>query len=102
MQGTIAVMPRFGFNLTDWFTNNADAVDRDLKRYFGGGKDKFTGRWFEDFAAIGDPNRFEPSDALAVEACGTRTTSASSGARCENPSVYRTCRRIPSARRWPR
>jgi hypothetical protein len=61
-------VPRFRFDLTDWFTSNAEAVERDLKRYFGGDKsDAFTGRWFEEFAAIGDPNRFEPSDVLAVE-----------------------------------
>ena len=33
-----------------------------------GGKERFTGRWFDEFAAIGDPNRFEASDVLAVEA----------------------------------
>jgi hypothetical protein len=61
-------MPNFGLDLTAWFTRNAEQVSRDLTRYFGGGKDKFTGRWFEEFAAIGDPNRFEASDVLAVEA----------------------------------
>ena len=65
---TIFDMPTFGFDLTDWFTSNAKAVDGNLQPYFGGGKDAFTGRWFEEFASIGDPNRFEPSDVLAVEA----------------------------------
>ena len=49
-------MPDFGIDLADWFVSNAGQVDRDLTRYFGEGKDKFTGRWFEEFAAIGDPN----------------------------------------------
>src|SRR5258707_12691662 len=61
-------MPDFGINLADWFATNAEQVDSRLTRYFGGGKDKFTGRWFEEFAAMGDPNRFEASDVLAVEA----------------------------------
>lgn len=61
-------MTRFGFDLAAWFTNNADQVRRDLDGYFGGGKEQFTGRWFDEFAAIGDPNRFEASDVLAVEA----------------------------------
>jgi hypothetical protein len=43
-------------------------VESHLKRYYGGGKDKFTGRWFDEFAVTGDPNRFEASDVLAVEA----------------------------------
>lgn len=61
-------MTRFGFDLCAWFTDNADQVRQDLIAYFGGGKALFTGRWFEEFAAIGDPNRFEASDILAVEA----------------------------------
>jgi Family of unknown function (DUF6308) len=61
-------MPDFGIDLADWFATNAEQVDSHLTRYFGGSKDKFTGRWFEEFAAIGDPNRFEASDVLAVEA----------------------------------
>ena len=62
----------FGFDLANWFIENADQVDRDLTRYFGGGKSPFTGRWFEEFAPIGDPNRFEPSDVLAVEALSVK------------------------------
>lgn len=61
-------MTRFGFDLAPWFTDNADQIRRDLQSYFGGGKESFTGRWFDEFAAIGDPNRFEASDVLAVEA----------------------------------
>jgi len=64
----LTVMPSFGLDLANWFTTHADQVESHLKRYFGGGKDKFTGRWFDEFAAIGDPNRFEASDVLAVEA----------------------------------
>lgn len=61
-------MTRFKFDLAAWFTDNADQVRRDLHGYFGGGTESFTGRWFDEFAAIGDPNRFEASDVLAVEA----------------------------------
>ncbi|WP_131812627.1 DUF6308 family protein [Mycolicibacterium peregrinum] len=60
--------PRFAFDLAEWFSKNAEHVDRNLKRYFGGGSDAFTGRWFEEFAAIGEPNRFTASDVLAIEA----------------------------------
>jgi len=61
-------MPNFGFDIAQWFTTNTEQVESHLKRYFGGGKDKFTGRWFDEFAAIANPNRFEASDVLAVEA----------------------------------
>jgi hypothetical protein len=61
-------LTRFNFDLAAWFTDNADQVRRDLQGYFGGGTEPFTGRWFEEFAAIGDPNRFEASDVLAVAA----------------------------------
>src|SRR5690242_7694487 len=61
-------MPSFGLDLAEWFTKHAEQVEEHLRRYFGGGKNKFTGRWFDEFAAIGDPNRFEASDIVAVEA----------------------------------
>jgi hypothetical protein len=61
------IMTRFRIDLAEWFTDNADQVRQDLVSYFAG-KATFTGRWFEEFAAIGDPNRFEASDLLAVEA----------------------------------
>jgi len=62
-------MPAFAFDLAEWFTDNAEQVDRHLCRYFGGkAGDQFTGRWFDHFAAIADPNRFEASDLIAVEA----------------------------------
>lgn len=64
--------PRFAFDLAEWFSTNAEQADHDLRRYFGGGRDAFTGRWFEEFAAIGDPNRFEASDVLAVEALSVK------------------------------
>jgi hypothetical protein len=61
-------MSRLAFSLCDWFTDNAAQIDRYLKRYFDGASgDQFTGRWFEDFAAIGDTHRFEASDIVAVE-----------------------------------
>lgn len=61
-------MTTFRFDLAEWFADNADQVRSDLVGYFAGGKRPFTGRWFEELAAIGDPNRFEASDILAVEA----------------------------------
>lgn len=65
-------MARFAFELAAWFTDNADQIRRDLQNYFGGGTEQFTGRWFDEFAAIGDPNRFEASDVLAVEALSVK------------------------------
>jgi Family of unknown function (DUF6308) len=61
-------MTRFRFDLAAWFTDNAEQIRQDLIGYFSGGKEPFTGRWFDEFAAIADPNRFEASDVLAVEA----------------------------------
>jgi Family of unknown function (DUF6308) len=64
-----AIVPSLNRDLGDWFENNASQVQRDLDRYFGGKpKDLFTGRWFDQFAAIGDPNRFEASDIMAADA----------------------------------
>jgi hypothetical protein len=58
----------FAFDLGEWFDDNQTQVRKYLNRYFGGkAGDSFSGRWFEKFAAMGDPNRFEPSDVLAVE-----------------------------------
>ncbi|KAA0110617.1 DUF6308 family protein [Mycolicibacterium sp. P1-5] len=61
-------MTNFRFDLAEWFSGNADQVRSDLVGYFGGGKQPFTGRWFEELAAMSDPNRFEAPDLLAVEA----------------------------------
>ena len=61
-------MTRFRFDLAAWFADNAEQIRQDLTSYFGGGKEPFTGRWFDEFAAVADPNRFEASDVLAVEA----------------------------------
>lgn len=54
---------RFAFDLADWFEANAKQIGEDYDRYFT----SFTGRWFEHFAAVGDPNRFDASDLVAVE-----------------------------------
>ena len=69
----------FAFDLGEWFSANEIQVRKNLHRYFGGrAGDEFSGRWFEKFAAIGDQDRFEPSDILAVEALSVdvRTESA--------------------------
>lgn len=51
-----AIVPSFNRDLGDWFEINAAQVERNLGRYFGGKlKDLFTRRWFDHFAAIGDP-----------------------------------------------
>jgi Family of unknown function (DUF6308) len=68
----------FAIDLGEWFSDNRTQVREDLKRYFGGtAGDRFSGRWFERFAAIGDPNRFEASDALAVEALSVKVAPES-------------------------
>jgi hypothetical protein len=68
----------FSFDLGEWFSDNHTQVQEDLHRYFDAKPgDKFTGRLFEKFAAMGDPNRFEPSDVLAVEALSVKVPSES-------------------------
>ena len=54
---------RFAFDLAAWFERNAEQIATDFDRYFT----SFTGRWFEQFSAVGDPNRFDASDLVAVE-----------------------------------
>ncbi|MEW5812234.1 MAG: DUF6308 family protein [Actinomycetota bacterium] len=69
-------MPEFAFDLAEWFTEHAEQVERDLRRYFGGKPgNQFTGRWFDHFAAIADPNRFEASDLIAVESLSVQVPS---------------------------
>jgi hypothetical protein len=69
-------MQRFAFDLAQWFTDRGAEVERDILRYFDGKTgDEFTGRWFEHFAAIGDPNRFEASDLIAVETLSVKVES---------------------------
>ncbi|OBF46889.1 DUF6308 family protein [Mycolicibacterium monacense] len=62
-------MARFKIDLARWFEDNSAEVERNLRRYFDGQPgDEFRGRWFDHFAAMGDPNRFEATDIVAVEA----------------------------------
>ncbi len=69
-------------DLTQWFDENSEQVDRDLRRYFDAEPgDMFTGRWFDHFAAIGDPNRFEASDIVAVEALSVEVPPPEAAAR---------------------
>lgn len=55
---------RFAFDLGAWFETNAEQIATNFDRYFT----SFTGRRFEHFGAVGDPNRFDSSDLVAVEA----------------------------------
>jgi hypothetical protein len=56
-------------DLGDWFEERKAEVRADFDRHFGGHKDDlFTGRHFEHYSAIGNPNRFEPSDLRVIEA----------------------------------
>lgn len=69
---------RFDFDLGDWFSGKAEQVHRYLHRYFYGGEaDPFTGRWFEKFAGLGHPDRFGPSDLVAVESLSVNVKSES-------------------------
>jgi len=54
----------FAIDLGDWCQENADQIRADISRYFT----DFNGRHFERFSAMGDPNSFEATDVLAVEA----------------------------------
>ena len=59
----------FAVDLGDWFQAHATEVKANLEQYFlGVGGPPFNGRHFERFSAMGDPNRFEATDVLAVEA----------------------------------
>jgi hypothetical protein len=62
---------RFAFDLAAWFEANAKQVATDFDRYFM----SFTGRWFEHFAAVGDPNRFDASDLVAIETLSVQVPS---------------------------
>jgi hypothetical protein len=96
----LAGVARFGFDLANWFTDNADQIQRDLTSYFGGGEDRFTGRWFDEFAAIGDPNRFEASDLLAVEAVSVQVPPETAAALLitDSEQFNALLRRIPRER----
>lgn len=69
-------------------------------RTSGGGKDRFTGRWFDEFAAIGDPNRFEASDLLAVEALSVQVPTETAAALLitDSEKFNALLRRIPRER----
>jgi hypothetical protein len=69
-------VPRFAINLAEWFKANAEDVGRNLTHYYAGQpKKEFTGRWFDEFAAIGDPNQFGATDVIAVEALSVEVRS---------------------------
>jgi hypothetical protein len=80
-------MAGFKIELAQWFNENAERVDRDLRRYFDGKPgDLFTGRWFDHFAAMGDPNRFEASDIVAVESLSVEVPSEAAASLLINDS----------------
>ena len=54
-------------DLGDWFETHTVRVRTNLHRYFAGNPgDLFTGRHFELYSRLGEENRFEASDVLAV------------------------------------
>ena len=80
-------MAGFKIDLAQWFADNSERIDRDLRRYFDGKPgDLFTGRWFDHFAAMGDPNRFEASDIVAVEALSVEVPSEAAASLLINDS----------------
>jgi hypothetical protein len=89
----------FDLDLGEWFSDKKTQVRRNVDKYFGGkAGDQFSGRWFEKFAAMGDPNRFEPSDVLAVEALSVevRTESAAKLLVTEADRFNSLLERIPT------
>jgi hypothetical protein len=81
------LMACFKIELAQSFDENAERVDHDLRRYFGGKPgDLFTGRWFDHFAAMGDPNRFEASDIVAVESLSVEVPSEAAASLLINDS----------------
>jgi hypothetical protein len=68
----------FAFDLGEWFSTNKIQVRANLSTYFGGRPgEEFSGRWFEKFVGMGDPNRFDPADVLAVEALSVKVAPES-------------------------
>jgi hypothetical protein len=69
MEGVAQRDEGLAVDLGDWFEEHNAEVKTNFDRYFGGHRDDlFTGRHFEHYSAMGNPNRFEPSDLLAIEA----------------------------------
>lgn len=63
----------FAVDLGEWFQDHRDKVQTNIRRYFAGNNgDLFTGRHFETFAALGEPDRFEATDVMAVEALSVK------------------------------
>lgn len=90
-------MTRFGFDLANWFSSKAKQVRRDLAEYFSNDGIAFRGRWFEQFAATTDPNRFEAADILAVEALSVvvPTNAAAALLITDSERYNRLLRQIP-------
>lgn len=91
-------MARFKIDLARWFEDNSVDVERNLRRYFDGRpSDQFRGRWFDHFAAMGDPNRFEASDIVAVEALSVEvpTEAAAKLLISDSEQFNRLLREIP-------
>lgn len=88
-------------DLGDWFEVHATEIRANLERYFlGVGGDPFNGRHFERFSAMGDPNRFEATDILAVEALsvGVPPNSAAKLLDTEAEHFNSLLRQIPADR----
>ena len=73
MDRAFTLVRGFAFDLGEWFSANTAQVRHNLDRYFNGvSGDLFTGRWFEKFASMSDPDRFDAADMLAVESLSVK------------------------------
>ncbi|KAA0109936.1 DUF6308 family protein [Mycolicibacterium sp. P1-5] len=92
-ESALSSQRRFGFDLADWFEANAKHISEDYDRYFT----SFTRRWFEHFGAVGDPNRFDSSDLVAVETLSVQVPpEAAAKLLVTEPDRYNALlRRIP-------
>lgn len=62
-------------DLGEWFGRNKKQVRDDLGDYFeddASANDRYSGRWFDRYAAKSDPARFQASDFTAIETLGVR------------------------------
>lgn len=89
----------FAVDLGEWFQAHAAQIKENLERYFlGEDGPALSGRHFERFSAMGNPNRFEATDILAVEALsvGVHPNSAAKLLDTEAEDFNSLLRQIPA------